>query len=821
MSHLVFAFRMIRRNPRFAAIVVFTLALGIGANTAVFTVTDAVLLQTLEVRDPWRLITLTPKQPDGFALISYAVFEEMRERQTVLEGLMAVTGPSLARAALDGQRLPGVQAEGVTGDFFQILGLRPLRGRFFTRQDEERFTRGESDDRDAPAGSAVIAYSYWQRQFGGSDSALGRLIEVDGSLFEIVGVMPPEFTGISPGQGTEVWVPLEQFIPERYQEARTLVFFSVMGRLQQGVGEAQAQQALTALYRQLRQDERSAGLQDEADREVDFSQSQIVVENAAGGLTTLRKHYQRPLAITSAVSFLLLLIACFNVANLMLARAALRSREITTRLALGAGRMRLMTQLLTESSLLALTGGALGCLLAWAASPLLMGMVRLSRESVHLEISPNLRVLAFSAVLSLLTGLLFGLLPALQGTRVDLAAALRAGVRNTGPGRRRQRLAKGLVALQLALSLVLLAGAGLMLRTLVDLTRVDTGFQRSGVLVATISFDVPSEQRVQAARELVERLEGLPQVRSASASWMAPFDRGIMFTSVEVPGYVSPEGGNEARVQVNMVTPGYLQTLGVEVLEGRAFSDSDRKGAPKAAVVNQAFQRRYLKGASALNLRLQMEDDELEVVGVTRDTLWNDLRAEAEPMMILAQPQWDFSVFSAQVRINGPQGPASEAIRRSVLELPGRPLLEGIATLESHVGRSISRESLVARLATLFALLGFFLAGLGLYGVISYGVVGRRREIGIRMALGAARPAILWMILRETLWLAGLAVVLGVPAVLAASRVLESLLYGLEPHDPLTLVAATLLLTAVSLGAGLLPARRAASVHPAESLRCE
>ncbi|HSR70005.1 MAG TPA: ABC transporter permease [Acidobacteriota bacterium] len=824
MSNFKYALRMIGRNPRFAVIVIITLALGIGANTAVFTVTDAVLLQTMEVRDPFRLITLSPQQPGGFALISYPVFEEMRQRQSVLEGLFAATGPDLERAALDGERLPGVKTEGVTGDYFQVLGLRPQRGRFFTRRDEESFTRADGDEEgeavDRPVGSAVIAHSFWQRQFGSADSAVGRLIEVDGLPFEIVGVAPKDFTGTSPGRRTEIWLPLEQYVPARYQRARTLVFFSLMGRLAQGTSLEQAEQALTALYRQLRQEERQAGLQGEAEHEVDFSRSRIEVESAAGGFTSLRRQYQRPLLITSAVSLLLLLIACFNVANLMLARAARRQREMTTRLALGAGRRRLMSQLLGEASLLALAGGALGCLLAWASCPLLMNMISLSNASVEVPISPNLRVLGFSALVSLLTGLLFGLLPALQVSRFDLAGALQAAARSSG-GRKRQRLNKALVALQLALSLVMLAGAGLMLRTLIDLTRVDTGFQSSQVMVATLGFDVPPQGRAEAARQLVDRLQTLPQVRSAGASWMTPFDRGIMFTAVEVPDYTSQEGDNEARVQINVVTPGYVETLGIDLAAGRAFTPSDREGTPKVALVNEAFQREFLRGGSALGVRLRMDEDELQIVGVTRDSLWNDLRAETEPMLLLAQPQWQFSVYSAQVRIEGPSGAAVQAIRGAVMELPGNPLLVSIDPLESLVARSISRESLVARMAAVFAALGFFLAGLGLYGVVSYGVVNRRREIGIRMALGAARPRILWMILRETLWLAAVAVVLGIPAVLAASQVLESLLFQLQPNDPPTLVAVTLLLIAVSLAAGLLPARRAAAVQPAEALRSE
>ncbi|HSR67794.1 MAG TPA: ADOP family duplicated permease, partial [Acidobacteriota bacterium] len=750
------------------------------------------------------------QRADGRVSISYPLFTELQEQQTVLTGLMADAGAGLERVELEGQKLSGVRVSSVSGNYFEVLGVRPYLGRMLSAEDDQPGGEG---------GAAVVSYAFWTGRLGGQSDALGRVLRVGGSHFTIAGVAPPEFFGAQVGSRTDVWLPMRRSMSEDSLTWRTGTFFRIMGRLGSGVTPQQAEQELSALFRHRLEAEAAQG-ETIVRQGTRIADHRILLKPAANGFDRLRQSYSLPLKVLTAATLLALLIVCFNVANLMLARAAARGRELATRLALGAGRLRLARQMMMESLLLGLVGGLAGLVTAWAASPFIAGFIASPQDASLLHLRPDGRILGYALAASLATGLLFGLAPVCWCLLRDPGRALGGGREGSDSGRPRLRLAKVMMAAQLTISLLLLSGAGLMLGTLQELAGVSLGFQQERLAVASVHFEVPRERRTELTRAIEERLAAEPGVRSASASWLGLFTRSNMSANLDIAGYQAG-ADEEVSVRVNSVSPAYLDTLGIPLLAGRPLRASDDEGAPKAALVNRAFVQRYLPGQSALGrtFRLKGDDADVEIVGVTGDFLWNDLRARPEPIFLLSSAQWGMSTRSIQIRLQVPFQSAAASLRKAIEDLDETALVVRLESMSNQVDTTIRQERMLAHLAAWFSGLGTLLACLGLYGILSYSVQRRRREIGIRLAVGARRSAILGLVLREALLLLLVALPLGLAGSWLASQAISSFLFGVEPHDPRILTGVAALLALVTLLAALLPARRAAALDPAHILR--
>ncbi|HSR53072.1 MAG TPA: ADOP family duplicated permease [Acidobacteriota bacterium] len=807
------ALRSLGRHPGFTLIVVLTLSLGIGANTAVFSLTDAVLLRSLPVRDPDSLVAMAGRCGDGRVSISYPVFTEMAERQDALIGLFADCSPGLERARMDGRRLSDLRVASVSGNYFQLLGVRPRLGRLLTPED---------DQRGASGGVAVASHTFWSTRLGGDESALGRVIEVDGSPFTIVGVAPPEFFGARVGARADLWLPINRSVSESSLDWRTGTFFNIMGRLKPGVSLQQAQESLSALFRHVLEADSKAGRPTVVREDARVADHRVLLDPARNGFDALRSAYSMPLKVLTLATALALLIVCFNVANLMLARAASRGREMATRLALGAGRLRLARQLTLESLLLGVTGGLGGLLIAWTASPFIASFIASPEDAALLYLKPDPRVLGYALAASLITGLLFGLAPVVWSALRDPGTALGSARSEAGMSRPRLRFAKGLLVAQIALSLLLLSGAGLMLGSLQELAAVPLGFQQQSLAVASASFEIPRERRNAFRLSLEERLKAVPGVRSASASWLGVFTRSDMGANLEISGY-KPAPDESTAVRLNTVTPSYLETMGVPLRAGRPILPSDNQEAPKVALVNQAFADRYFAGRSPLGatFRMRGDDADVEIVGVTGNFLWNDLRAENEPIFLLPATQWGMEMRSIQVRLEVPYASVAGPLRKAIEGLDESTLVRDVHLMSEQVDSTIRSERMLAHLSGWFAGLGTLMACLGIYGILSYSVQRRRREMGVRLAVGAQRRGILTLVLREAAVLLILGLPLGLAGSWAASRTVSSFLYGVAADDFAVHLAVVVLLAAVTLLAALLPACRAASLDPARILRCE
>ena len=861
LRDISYSLRQLRRSPGLTAIVVLSLALGIGANTAIFSLIDAVMLKLLPVKDPGQLLLMSwavrskpgiipsflrslsgemDQDPTGrftSTSFSYPAFEDIRARNQVFAGVLGFADADRLNVGAGGQ--PGLAVgQFVSGDYFSTLGVQAFLGRTITPVDDTL--------RASPA--AMISYDYWAQRFGRDPAVLGRAITVNGVPFTLVGVTPPEFFGLQPGRAIEVWIPLHtqpQVWPE--PEVRKAAKFSarddwwvvVMGRLKQRITEQQARAELDVILRQ--------NVAPTAPHEAHGSQSvspelpRVELAPASKGLNALRHQFSRPLFVLMAVVVLVLLIACANVANLLLARAMSRQKEVAVRLALGAGRRRLVRQLLTESALLATGGGVLGAILAYRVSDVLLVFMSSGREPVQLHVSPDLRVLGFTALISVFTGILFGLAPALRGTRLDLTTALKEGAggvfRRGRPLRgARLGLGKALVASQAAMSLVLLIGAGLFVRTLRNLSSQDIGFDRSNLLlfgIAPALAGYKGEKLASFYQELQRRIEALPGVRSVSLSQNRLINGGVSITGFFLQGYSPQAGGTETNdpwhggVHVNQVGPSFFETVGIPLLIGRTLNAGDAGKSAKVAVINTTLVRKRLGNANPIGRRFGFGDEksssDITIVGVVGDAKYSDLRKEPPPTVYVPYTQnpEEPGAMNYEVRTAGDPKNWIGSVRQTVLGLDKSLPLFDINTETQQIEQATFQERLFARLLSFFGLLALVLACVGLYGVMAYGVARRTNEIGLRMALGAERGRVLWMVLGETWWLMAAGVCIGLPLALAACRLVSSMLFGLKPADPLTIATATLILVAVAALAGYLPARRASRVDPMVALRYE
>jgi predicted permease len=835
---LRFGLRMVGKSPSFTAVAVLSLALGIGANTAIFSLVDAVLLKSLPVKHPEQLVVVRPVDGNRGRDFNFPIFREIATRQDALSGIFASGSVDIVRASMEGSGELQLAGRLVSGNYFSILGVNAVRGRVFTEEDDQIPGVG------GPQGPvAVISHGFWERQFARDVSIVGRTITLNDAAFTIVGVTPREFFGESAGVLPDIWLPIRmqpRLEPRSLLEVRTATWFRTMGRLKPGTDEQQATTALTFLYRQLLADEIASGKGSLIHQAHKLEEVRVELEPGSKGFAALRMRFSQPLRLLMAVVALVLLIACCNVANLLLARSASRQKEIGIRLALGSGRGRLIRQLLTESMVLAVMGGAAGLLLAVWGSELLLGPASGAGSPIQLDLRPDWRVLAFTLAVSLLTGILFGLIPALLASAVDVNPALKESAGSQTGSPPRQRFSRTLVISQVALSLVLLVGAALLIRSLQNLRAFDAGFERNNVLLLTVAADPAALKTPEIAAlgtQVHQRLNALPGVRSASLSRSGLLSGSATTAPVRVPGSdVNPE--TDGDVRQNWVSTRYFETLGMKLLLGRDFGSEDTANSPRVAIINETMARHYFGQQSALGKLIyfpkldalrryipftaQLDSDQaVEIVGVVQDAKYDNLRQRTPRMTYLPWVQGQGRVSAIEVRTVGNPSAMTEEIRQALKEINSNLVLRSVRTLEDQVNRTLTEERLIAKLLSFFGALALLLACVGLYGLMSYAVVRRTREIGIRLALGGQRAAMLRMILRETMLLVGIGIALGVPGALATTRLVEKYLFGLRPTDPATIVMAALLMLAVATLAGYLPARRASRTDPTVALRNE
>jgi predicted permease len=826
IQDLRFGVRMLMKQPGFTLIAVLTLALGIGANTSVFTLINALLLRPLPVPNPHELVVIYAGGRGTPGIISFPMYRDLRARQQVFTDILASTVEGLVRLTIpngaDTAEVDNVRISQVTANYWPVLGIQPALGRFFT-EDEDRIPNSSET-----AGSlAVLSYSFWERQFGRDPAVLGRTVVVNRSPCKVIGVAPRGFFGERVGSEPDLWVPLISFSPARHLEARGGQFTSEIGRLKPGVSREQAQTAMTLLFQQLVQAERTQIPPENPNRAPAIQDYFIHLEPGATGLSSglLRQTFTQPLWIVMAIVALVLLIACANVANLQLARAVARQREISVRLALGCGRFRLLRQLLTESLLLSAPGAIAGLLIAWWGSRVLLRMVDTGAIPLRLDLRPDTRVLLFTMAAMVLTGIGFGLAPAWRASRFDIASAMKEQARGTGY-RAKQYLGRTLVVFQVALSLLLLIGASLLIRSLQNLRQIDLGFRPEQVLLFELAHNPQNREPAalaRVARELHERLRQIPGVQSASVSWLMLFGGADLYTSLNIQDY-TPAPYEGVNVRFNSVSPGYFETVGMSLVAGRAIEERDDENAPHAAVINEVMAHRYFSGASPIGKIMEITGEPvkskpIEIVGVVRDAKYNNLRAEVKPMFYMSLQQLPFALRSFEVRTTEPGAALATSVRRAVLEVTKDVMIRRVITLSAQVDSTLASERLLTTLCAFFGVLALLLASVGLYGVLSYSVAQRTQEIGIRMALGATGRNVLWLVLRQSLSVVLIGMAMGLSLAIICTRLLTRFLYGLSPTDTVAIVCSVLLLLVVTLLACYVPARRATKVDPLTALR--
>jgi putative ABC transport system permease protein len=822
LRDLQYAGRLLRRSPGFTAVAVLSLAFGIGANTSIFTIVNAVMLRSLPIEDPSRLVQI--KQGENTDLTN-PIWEQIRDHQTAFSGVLATSEDRFDLS--DGGESHFAQGVWASGDYFRVLGVPALRGRVFNTYD---------DRRGAPA-LAVISYSFWQRRFAGDPAVVGKTIRLNRHPFEIIGVTPPWFTGLNVDRGFEVAIPIacEPILHTDGSalDARSTWWLTLLGRLRPGESVAQAAVRMKQFAPQVYQATLPTHwLPNDLE---EYLRNSLDLSPAAGGFSQTGTHYRGALFLLMAIVGLVLLIACANVANLLMARASARQREIAVRMAIGASRARIVRQLLTESLLLSLLGAAFGFLLALAGSRLLLRLISTASSPLDIDIAPDLRVFGFTIAATLLTALLFGLAPAMRATRIELEQALKENARSAVAGASRFNLGKALIVGQVALSLVLLVGSGLFLGTLRNLLTIDPGFNRQNLLVIGADFQqasVAKSQRVRVYRDILERLRAIPGVVSASSSMHVPISGST------TNGFVRPEGFTPANLMdsiafFNRVSPGYFKTWRTPILLGRDFDLHDDAAAQKVLIINESAARHFFGSLNVVGKTIGVErppdeqterpgTDLFEVIGVVKDAKY--LKLDEEPVrtiyMSAAQDTDQWPNINYEVRSNGSVERLIPSIRAAIAGV-NRGAALNFSNFETQVGDSLLRPRVVALLSTAFGVLALILAMVGLYGVTSYSVARRKSEIGLRMALGEQRQSVTWLMLRDILVLLTIGMGVGLAASLAAGRLVASLLYGIRPSDPVQLIGALLVLAAATAAAAYLPARRAARLDPMAALREE
>lgn len=820
---LRFALRMLRKKPGFTIVAVLTLALGIGANAALFSLTDAVLLQTLPVKDPGQLTTISSYDPtsgpDVNTSFSYPMYQDLRDKNDVFSGVLARSGAQM-NISYEG-RNDRVRGELVSGNYFDVLGVRPWAGRLFT-QDDDR-TPGAHP-------VAVLSYGFWERRFGKDFGVVGKTILVNETPLTVIGVSPPGFYGVDLSNNADVRVPLMMTpvfnpVPKGRLQTRNWQWLTLMARRKDGMTPAQAEASLAVLYQQVRAGEAQQLPADASATERQrFLATKIQLRDGSQGFQHLQREMKMPLLLLFGGTCVVLLILCANLANLMLARDAARDQEIAVRLALGAGRLRLLRQWLTEAILLSVLGAIAGVLVAsWVKTALVAFMPPDYR--MNLDLPLGWRFIGFTLLVSFVVGVVLGLAPALHAARGRSALALRGESRTFVSGGGLFSLRSGLILTQVALSLPLLIVSALFLNSLQKLRGVDTGFAKNNVLIASINptLNGYSQEKTQSFyRDLLLDLRTLPGVQSASLSSDSPISGGWDELGLVVEGY-QPQEGERVNAQSSIISPDYFRSLGIALVAGRDFNDQDTTGAPKVTIINEKMAQRFFGSANPIGRKIGTEDKpDTVIVGVVKDVQYLSLREPAlnhffEP--IAQQPR--LLDLTMHIKTAGEPTALVDLVRAQVQRLDPHLPLYGVKTLAAQIDESITQERLVTWLCTAFGLLATLLTALGLYGVLAFSVAQRTKEIGIRVALGAQARDVMKLIIGQGMLLVIAGVVLGLGASFAITRLIASLLFGVTPTNAITFIAASVGLALLALFACYIPARRATKVDPLVALRYE
>ncbi|HYT19786.1 MAG TPA: ABC transporter permease [Candidatus Polarisedimenticolia bacterium] len=821
---LRYAIRMLRLNPSFAAVAILSLALGIGANTAIFELLDAVVLRTLPVQSPQQLASIreihggrigsTVARQKNF---SYALWQQIQQQQKGFSGIAAWSTETFDLG--QGGEAHYVQGMWVSGSFFRTLGIRPVLGRLLTEND---------DYRGCGLRAVVISYAFWQRSFAGRADAVGSKLSLDGHPFEVIGITPASFYGLEIGRNFDVAVPVcsESAIRTEgsWTQSATTWWLDVIGRLSAGwtLGKANAQLASMApgIF--------AATLPPEYDatERKDYLRFRLKAETAATGVSELRAQYADPLRALLAISGLVLLLACTNLANLMLARAAARQREIALRLALGASRRRLIRQLFTENVFLALVGAAVGLILAQILGSVLVAFIGNSENPAFLPLYPNMRVLLFTIGIASLTCLFFGVAPAIRIGRVEPGTVMKTNGRGL-TGRQHFLLRRGLVVSQVALSLVLVVAALLFVQTFRNLVTLNPGFRQDGVLVADFDFSalhILPQNRTDYKRELLSNVRNTPGVVSAAEAAIVPLNGDGWNEFIDIP----EQGVSRKLVYFNAVSSGYFQTLQIPFLAGRDFDDGDIASSPPVAIVNEHFAHTYLGSTDPIGKTFRVRQDGgkpdriFHVVGLAGDTRYRDIHDEPTPIVFVSPYQRPIADTDSTFLVRSNEAPASLILSLKDTAAKNSPeIVLNFSILRMSVLEKLTRERLMATLSGVYGALATVLAMVGIYGIISFMVIRRSGEMGLRIALGAQRTRVVGIVLREAAALVAGGLVVGTAVAIACARTVRTLLYGIKPIDPLTLIIAIVGLLTIALAASLLPAIRAASVDPIQALREE
>ena len=838
---LNYALRTLRRTPGFTAIAVLTLGLGIGANTAIFTLLDQVLLRLLPVKDPHELVLLTMRGKHygsnwGMNAISYPMYKDFQAHNEVFSGMFARF--PLYSSVTIGNASERVKAELVSGTYFDVLGVGTAIGRPFTPDDDK-----------TPHGHTVVmlSYNYWKRRFGGRADVIGSTMLVSSQRMTIIGVTQAGFDGVELGDPPAIFVPLMMEVELMPLNKDMLTnrrnrWVNTFGRLKPGITLAQAKASLQPFMHSMLENEvREEAFRNASpyDRE-QFLKCWMDVLPGGQGRQSVQRELATPLWVLMATTVMVLLIACANIANLLLARATRRQKEMAIRLAIGASRGRIISQLLIEMLALSVMGGALGLLFAFGADKALMSLY-LPADSARLNIStsPDFRVLVFTFAVSALTALAFGLVPALQTTKPNVGKVLKDEASAVvGSGNRGLR--KSLVVVQVALSLLLLIGAGLFLRSLENLSKLGPGFTAERLIGFNIDpmLNGYSIERTKLMfREITDNLGALPGVQSVGLASMRILENNEWDSSMSVEGYNPDKPDDRAQPYMNQVSPNYFATLGVPIVAGRDFTMADNHEVkhgpdaddfvPTVVMINETFAKKYFAGRNPLGRHLGFGTDpgtptDMEVIGVVKDIKYTNLRDEIPPQAFVPyMPSRFVGNMTVYVRTAGDPAALMNLIRSKVRDIDANLPIYDMRTTDDQIANSLAAERMIASLSTVFGFLATILAAVGLYGLMAYNVVQRTREIGIRMALGAAQTDVVWMVMRDVLLLVGVGVAVGIPASLGLARIVQSQLYGLSAHDPWTLMLATGGLAVVAAAAGYIPASRASRLDPTAALRYE
>jgi predicted permease len=830
LQDIRFGLRTLGKNPGFTIVAVLTLALGIGANAAIFSLTDQVLLRLLPVERPRELVVLSSpgvahgrvwSDIEGGPSFSYPMYKDLRDRNEVFAGLLASFHVQVNVAGHGESQL----ADGVlvSGNYFQVLGVRPFLGRILTSQDET-----------APGANpvTVLSYGYWTRHFGSDPNILNKQLSVNGNSLTVVGVAHPGFTGVQVGLIPDVFIPITmkaQMTPNWDGLAdRNDHWVTMLGRLKPGMSASKAQAGLTPLYHTIMEGDAAALKLSSRDRQ-EFVNRKLVLDTGSHGRPILQHDAGQPLLVIMAMVGLVLLIACANLAGLLIARGEGRQREIALRLALGAGRLRLVRQLMTESLILALAGGVAGLALASWTLSVIVNSIPESEGASGLTAQLDYRVLIFACVVSLVTGVLFGLAPAIRATHTDLQSVLKDQGVNVSGGKANVRVRKSLMISQIALTAVLLAAAGLFAHSLLNLKTQDLGVHPDHVLEFSISPELnryTPPQTIALTDRIRKSMKTLPGVRSVSTSEIPMLADSNSSSNITVQGYNAQEDEG-MDVDQNWVGPNFLATMGIPLLNGREFSEADSSTSPKVAIVNEAMARRFFAGRNPIGLHFGFgggKDVKLdtEIVGIVKNSKNTDVRKAARPFVFVPYSQSEhFGNATFYARTNQDPVTLTASVRNLIQGFDSNLPVYGVKTLTAQVDEIMFTDRLVTIFSLCLGLLASLLAAVGLYGVMAYVVARRTREIGIRMALGATQKNVAWMILSEIIGMLAAGLGIGLIAAYGIGRVVESLLFGVKASDPVVFVIAAGLLATVALLAGWLPSRKAANVDPMVALRYE